>query len=131
SRGRLPEHLVDAGLEPLVPVGLSRLREPLAHDEDVVVRRRPALELHAHDLTQLALDAVADDCVADRLRHGEAEPRRPDGLVALKPVERQEPGRDRPAVAVDRIEVAGAGKTISALHRLTPRGACGPSTGGA
>jgi hypothetical protein len=34
-------------------------------------------------------------------------------------------------VAIDGVEVAGAGKTIPALHALTPRGACGPWTYGA
>ena len=84
---------------------------------DVVVRRRDALEPAADDLAQLALDPVAHERVPDRLRHGEPEPGLADGLVALEPVERQEPRRDRPALAVDGVEVAGARKTIPALQR--------------
>ena len=44
SCGGLPEHLVDALLEPVVAVRLGRLRQAAAHDEHVVVRRRHALE---------------------------------------------------------------------------------------
>ena len=84
-----------------------------------------------HDLAQLPLDPVADDRVPDRLRHREAEPRLAERLVALEPVERQEARRDRPALPVDGVEVAGAGEAVPALHRLTPRGACGPWRGGA
>jgi len=69
--------------------------------------------------------------VADRLGHGEPESRIADSLFALEPVERQEAGRDGAAVAIDGVEVAGAGKAVPALHALTPRGACGPWTYGA
>ena len=57
-------------------------------------------------LAQLALEAIADDGVADRLRHGEAEPRLAGRVVLTrKPVQRQVAGRDRPALPVDRVEV--------------------------
>src|SRR5262245_21148961 len=128
---RLPQHLVHARLEPLVPVRLGGLREAPAYHQDVVVRGRLPLELHAHDLAELALDAVANDGVPHRLRHREAQPWLADLLLTLKPVERQEARRDRPAVSVDGVEVARAGKAIPALQRLTPTDACGPSPGGA
>ena len=128
---RLSEHLVDAGGEPVVAVRLGRLGQALAHDEHVVVRRWHTLEPRAHELAQLALDSIPDDGVPDRLRHGEAEARIADRLLALEPVERQEARRDGPAVAVDGVEVARAGEAVPALHRLTPRGACDPWRGGA
>ncbi len=56
-------------------VRLGSLGQASAHDEHVVVRRRHAIEAATDDLAQLALDAISDDCVPDRLRDGKAEPR--------------------------------------------------------
>ncbi len=68
-------------------------------------------------LAELALHPVADDGVADRLRHGEAEPRLAAlALVAREPVEDEEPRRGRAAAAVDGVEVPGARQAVPALH---------------
>ena len=94
---RLAEHLVDALGEPVEAVRLDRLGQALAHDQHVVVRRRHALERCPNDLAQLALDAVADDGVPDRLRNGEAKPRLADRLLAREPVSvRKRVETDRP-----------------------------------
>ena len=75
-------------------------------------------QARAPDLAQLPLDPVARHARPGRLRHGEAEPRLAGLLVALEPVEREKPRRDRPAMPVDGVEVTGAGETILALHAL-------------
>ena len=57
-------------------------------------------------LSKLALEAVAYDRVANSLRDGKTEARLAGRVVLTrKPVQRQIPGRDRPALAVDRVEI--------------------------
>src|SRR5262249_37501877 len=76
-----------------------------------------SFKLPTHDVPQLALDPVPDDGVPDRLRDGETEAWSPDRLVTGEEVERQEPRRDGPPLAVNGVEVARARKTVPALHR--------------
>src|SRR5262249_6992710 len=116
----LPEHLVDALDEPLVAARLGGLRESRPYDEHVVVRGREGLvgQPEPPDLAQLPLDAVACHARPCCLGHGKPEPRLTRLLGAREPVQGEEPGRDRPAVPVDGVEVTGAGETVLALHAL-------------
>src|SRR5580765_6180512 len=127
SCARLAEHLVHALYEPVVAARLDRLGQARADDEDVVVRAvdLAALEPGAPDLAELPLDPVAHDGGAGRLRDGETEPRLARLVLgALEAVERQVARRDRAAVPVDGVEVAGAREAMLALHyaerRLRP-----------
>ena len=114
----LPEHLVD----PLAEPRRGRApRPPRAGPGGRPGRSRSsagtALEPARADLAQLSLDPVADDRVPDGL----AAPR--SRAAARRPARRagtsrgQEAGRDRPALAVDGVEVPGAGEAVPALHR--------------
>ncbi len=134
---RSSQHLVDALGEPLVPAGLRR---PPAGRHARRGRSRSvraidsASRRDAPDLAQLPLDAVANDRVPDRFRHGEAETRFTRLGWPREPVEGQKPRRHRAAMPVDGVEVAGAREAVLALHAGTltkPRDACAPWRGAA
>src|SRR5262249_43733990 len=123
----------DALAEPEGVVALERLAERRPRDQDVVAAGRHALQPFAPPLAQPPLHAVPLDGRAVPLRHGDAEPRIAV-VVPGEPVEDEEARRDRPAVPVDGVEIAGAGESVTALHERGPlrrRDASGPWRGGA
>ena len=88
-RGLL-EHLGHPLGEPGVAACVRGLRETRTRDEYVVVAWADALAKLAPRLAQLPLDPVSDDRVADRPRHGQAEPR-----LARRRLPRAETSRGR------------------------------------
>ena len=94
----------------------ERLPERGPRDQDVVAAGGNRAEPLAPRLAQAPLDPVPLHRRAGALRHGDPEPRLPL-VVAREPVQDEKARRDRPAVAVDRVEIAGAGEAIAALHR--------------
>src|SRR5215210_3506602 len=140
SRCRLLEHLGHPLREPLVAARVGRLGEPGPRYEHVVVAGTYSVRELRPGFTELPLDPVADDGVADGLRHGKTQPRllRPVRLRAREPVEDEEAGRGRTTAAIDGVEVPRAGQAVAALHGVEDRpggvrrrAACVPWRGGA
>ena len=106
SCSRLSEHLGHLLHEPDMSAGIRGVGETRAGREHVVTARRHIGCEFLPRLAQLALEAIADDRVADGLRDRETETGFAGGIVLTwKPMQRQIARRDRPALPVDRIEV--------------------------
>ena len=103
---RLSEHLGHLLHQPLVSPGVGRLGHARPRREHVVPPRRDRSGELLPRLAELALEPIADDGIADRLRNGKAEPRLAVRVVVTwKPVQGEVPRRHRAALSVDRIEV--------------------------
>ena len=86
--------------------GVGRLGHAGPGREDIVAAGWYVARELLPCLSQLALEAIAYDRVADSLWHGEAEAWLARRVVFTRePVQRQIASRDRPALSVDRIEV--------------------------
>ena len=109
------EDFVHSLREPREAPALERLGQARARDQhEIVAGRQPVREL-LERRAQAALQAVPVNRSAQLARDREAEPRRAFGIVlARKGVEDEEPGRDRPALAIDGVEIAGARKAMLA-----------------
>ncbi len=114
SRARLPEHFRNALAEPVEAASFRRLRQSRPHDEHVVTRplRRPGTP----GLPQLPFDPVSDDRTPDALRDRDSKSRGVLRSVAVEAVEDQVAGGDGAPMAVDRVEVPGAGEAVPSLH---------------
>ena len=76
-------------------------------------------ERGAPGLAELPLDPVANDGRSARLRNGQAETRLFTPIFTREPVQHEKAGRDRAALPVDGVEIAGTAEPMSALHRRT------------
>src|SRR5206468_9306464 len=94
---------------------LGEARLDLQH---VVPVRRDPPQARGPRLPELALDAVACDGRTDGSRDGEPEARLARILFSLERIEDQEASRHGATLAVDGVEVARAGESVSPLHGL-------------
>ena len=115
SRRRLPEHFVEPVAQPAGILARERLSQRRPRDQDIVAAGRHSTQPLAPRFAQTALHAVPVDRATRALRNCDPEPGF-SVVLPRKPVQDEEPCRDRPAVAVDRIEVAGAREAMAALH---------------
>jgi len=119
SRCYLGQDFVDALLEPRGPVRGDGLGQPGPDDQDVIAVAGKPPEPSAPDLAELPLDPVAHDGIPGRSRHSETEPRLAWIVLTLEPVEDEESGRGRAALAIDSVEISRAREAVPTLHGVT------------
>src|SRR5918996_2253495 len=110
SRRAPAEDLLHALPKPREPARLDELGQPRPRDEHVVVLGGELVAELVEGGAQAALHAVALGRAAELARDGEPQARALGRLFAREGVEDEVAGRNRAALSVDGIEVAGAGE---------------------
>src|SRR6185312_5220421 len=107
--------------EPVEAQRVHGLGEPRPHDQHVVLVLAQARQPVAEELAQASLHLVPRDRRPDRFRDRQADASTLAAVLAREPVEHEVPRRDRPAVPIDRVEVARAREAVAALHARVQR----------